>query len=289
VNTVVVLALTGLGLAALYFLVACGLSLVFGLADVLNFAHGLMLTAGAYATWWASATAPGGFPAALGCGVAAGTLTAVAIELVIVRRLYGRPVDQVLATVGLSLAGVAAVQAAWGTDPRTFPAPAWTQRVVRLGGSALPANRLLLIAGAAAVLAALAITLRYSRFGLIIRAGVENREMVTALGIDVRIAFTGVFALSGAVAGLAGGLGGTYFGAITPDQGSSLLVFAIIIVVIGGLASITGTAVAALLVGLVQQFVNYYAAPGVGDISVLALLAVILILRPQGIAGRRLA
>ena len=110
--------------------------------------------------------------------------------------------------------------------------------------------------------------------------------MVTALGIDVRTAFTLVFAVGGALAALAGALGGVYLGSISPGQGTSLLIFAFIVVVIGGMSSITGTAVAAVLVGLVQQYANYYAASGVGDLSVVLLLAVVLLVRPAGLTAK---
>ncbi|GAB3797964.1 hypothetical protein GCM10027605_08800 [Micromonospora zhanjiangensis] len=126
-STLVLLTVTGLGLAALYFLVASGLSLVFGLADVLNFAHGLFLSVGAYATWWAAGNLPGagadgfGFVLAVAFGVLAGAVVAMLVELVMIRPLYARPIEQVLVTVGLSLAGVALLQATWGADPRSFP------------------------------------------------------------------------------------------------------------------------------------------------------------------------
>jgi branched-chain amino acid transport system permease protein len=110
--------------------------------------------------------------------------------------------------------------------------------------------------------------------------------MVTALGIDVRKAFTLVFAIGGAAAALAGALGGVYFGSVSPAQGGSLLIFAFIVVVIGGMGSVVGSAYAAVAVGLLQQFVNYYGTAGLGDICVVALLAIVLLVRPQGIAGR---
>jgi branched-chain amino acid transport system permease protein len=292
VSTIVLLALTGLGLAALYFLVASGLSLVFGLADVLNFAHGLFLSVGAYATWWASAHVPGagatglGFVVSVAFGVIAGAVVAVLVELVMIRPLYSRTIEQVLVTVGLSLAGVALLQATWGADPRPFPRPKWTQQVTPVLGAKVPNSGILLIVAAVLVLAALLAFLRYTRFGLVIRAGVENREMVTALGIDVRKAFTLVFAIGGAAAALAGALGGVYFGSVSPGQGGSLLIFAFIVVVIGGLGSVVGSAYAAVAVGLLQQFVNYYGTSGAGDICVVALLAIVLLLRPQGIAGK---
>ena len=291
-TTIVLLAVTGLGLAALYFLVASGLSLIFGLMGVLNFAHGAFLTIGAYGTWWAAEHLPGaggsgwGFLLSVAFGVAVGTVVAALIELLLIRPLYQRHIEQVLVTVGLSLALVALVRAIWGADPRPFPRPEWTHRTTTLLGAHVPNDRFLLIATAVVVLVAVLAFLRFTRFGLIIRAGVENRTMVTALGIDVRKAFTLVFALGGAFAALAGALGGVYLGSISPGQGTSLLIFAFIVVVIGGMSSITGAAAAAVLVGLVQQFANYYLASGVGDLSVVLLLAVVLLTRPGGLTAR---
>jgi branched-chain amino acid transport system permease protein len=273
----------------MYFLIASGLSLIYGLMGVLNFAHGAFLTIGSYATWYTEtklggiSVAPRFVLAAL-VGLAVGTVFAALVELVLIRPLYARPTDQVLVTVGLSLAGVALLQSVWGVDPRPFPRPAWTSRVIGVLGASVPADRFLLIGVAGAVLVALLAFLRFTRYGLIIRAGVENRDMVSALGINVRTAFTLVFAMGGALAGLAGVLGGMYFGSVSPGQGASLLIFAFIVVVIGGLGSVTGSAVAAVAVALVQQFVNYYGAAGAGDVSVVALLAVVLLLRPSSSA-----
>jgi branched-chain amino acid transport system permease protein len=289
-STIALLTLTGLGLAGLYFLVASGLSLVFGLADVLNFAHGLFLSVGAYATWWAAGNVPGagsggwGFVLAVSFGVAAGAVVAALVELVLIRPLYRRTIEQVLVTVGLSLAGVALLQAIWGADARPFPRPQWTQQVTRILGAAVPNGSLLLIIAAVVVLLSLLAFLRFTRIGLVIRAGVEDRSMVTALGIDVRKAFTLVFAIGGAAAALAGALAGVSFGSVSPGQGTSLLIFGFIVVVIGGMGSVTGSAVAAVAVGLLQQFVNYYVS-GLGDICVVALLAAVLLVRPQGLAS----
>jgi branched-chain amino acid transport system permease protein len=283
-STVVLLTLTGLGLAALYFLIASGLSLVFGLAGVLNFAHGLFLSVGAYATW--SVAGSWGLLPAILLGVAAAAATGALVELVLIRPLYTRHTEQVLVTVGLSLAGVALLQSVWGADARVFPRPAWTSEVIGVAGAQVPADRFLLIGAAVLVLAGLLAFLRYTRYGLIIRAGVENRAMVSALGIDVRNAFTLVFAIGGALAGLAGILGGMYFSAVSPGQGASLLIFAFIVVVIGGLGSVAGAAGAAVAVGLLQQFVNYYGTAGAGDVSVVVLLAAVLLFRPAGLAGK---
>jgi len=282
-STIVLLAVTGLGLAALYFLVASGLSLVFGLADVLNFAHGLFLSVGAYATWLAADHMP--IEPAIAVGVAVGALSAVLVELVMIRPLYRRTIEQVLVTVGLSLAGVALLQAVFGADPRPFPRPGWASGVVDVAGALVPVDRFVLIGSAIAVFLGLMAFLKWTRYGLIVRAGVENREMVTALGIDVRKAFTLVFAIGGAAAALAGALAGIHLGTVSPATGSSLLIFAFIVVVIGGMGSVPGSALAAVAVGLLQQFVNYYGTAGAGDICVVALLAIVLLVRPKGLAA----
>jgi len=276
-STLILLTLTGLGLGALYFLIASGLSLIFGLMDVLNFAHGALVTAGAYAAWRLTGHLP--FVVAVVVAVAVGAALAAVIETVLIRPLYSRPKDQILVTVGLGLALPALVQGIWGADARQLAAPKSLTGTVSLLGANVPTDRFLLIAAALVVLAALKLFLGRTRYGLVVRAGVEDRAMVTALGIDVRRAFTLVFAVGGALAGLAGALGGVYFGSVSPNQGTSLLVFGFVVVVIGGLGRTDGVALAAAAVGLIQQFTNYYAASGLGDLAAVAILAVVLLAR----------
>lgn len=295
-STFVLLLATGLGLSGLYFLIASGLSLTYGLMRILNFAHGTFLTVGAYTSWWISQRLP--LPptwrllvAVFGC-LLAGAVVATAVEIVLIRPLYRRHVEQVLVTVGLALAFTALVQGTFGADPKTFPAPGWTQGVVHLAGAAVPTSRLLTIAAALLVFGAIGAFLRLSRWGLIVRAGVENRSMVTALGIDVQRAFTLVFAIGGVAAALGGAMGAVFFGNIDPERGTATLIFAFIVIVIGGLGSFAGSAIAAVLVGLVQQFLNYYASvylgfSAAGDLGVVLLLAAVLLARPQGLLGRR--
>jgi len=287
-STFFLLTVTGLGLGALYFLIASGLSLIYGLMGVLNFAHGAFLTVGAYAAWWTESQLDGlstlpqfliGSLVGLAVGAAVGGL----VEVFLIRPLYQRHIEQVLVTVGLALALTALVQAIWGNDARPVPVPAWTQEATTILGASIPNDRWLEIAVAALVLVGLELFLAKTRYGLIIRAGVENRAMVTALGIDVRRAFTLVFAIGGTAAALAGILANVYFGTVDPARGTSLLIFAFIVVVIGGLGSIRGTAVAAVVVGLVQQYANYYASSGLGDLSVVLLLGIVLLIRPGGL------
>ena len=291
VSTFVLLSVTGLGLGAMYFLVASGLSLIYGLMGVLNFAHGAFLTVGAYGSWWAQGRldAIGSvalrFVVAALVGLAVGAVVAVLVELVLIRPLYRRHIEQVLVTVGLSLALTALVGGIWTQTQQLYLAPAWLTETTSIFGAAIPNDRFLEIGAALAVLLGLLAFFRYTRYGLIVRAGVENRAMVTALGIDVRRAFTLVFAIGGVAAALAGILSGVYFGGIDPARGTHLLIFAFIVVVIGGLGSILGSAAAAVIVGLLQQYANFYASSGVGDIAVVLLLALVLLVRPGGLSG----
>ena len=290
-STFVLLTITGLGLGALYFLIASGLSLIYGLMGVLNFAHGAFLTVGAYAMWFTESKIGGVDPVLLryliaaAVGLAVGAAVGAVVEVVLIRPLYNRHIEQVLVTVGLALALTALVQAIWGNDARNIAFPVWLRRTTDVFGASIPNDRWIEIAAAALVLVALELFLRRTRYGLIIRAGVENRAMVTALGIDVRRAFTLVFAIGGVAAALAGVLSGVYFGTVDPARGTSLLIFAFIVVVIGGLGSLQGTAVSAVVVGLIQQYANYYASSGLGDLSVVLLLGIVLLIRPSGLSG----
>jgi branched-chain amino acid transport system permease protein len=223
--------------------------------------------------------------------MAVGAALGVLVEVVFIRPLYRRPVEQVLVTVGLALSLGALVYGIWGADPKIFTVPDWMVDTTTILGANIPNDRFVEIGVAAVVLVGLMVFLRYTRVGLIIRAGVENRAMVQALGIDVRRTFTLVFALGGSLAALAGVLSGVYFGNVDPTRGTTLLIFAFIVVVIGGFGSIEGSAVAAVAVGLVQQYANYYAADwldwsGAGDVAVMLLLASVLLLRPEGLSPK---
>ncbi len=290
-STFVLLTLTGLALAAMYFLLAAGLSLIFGLMDVLNFAHGAFFTWGAYAAWWTigrvgqgAGGSTGAFLVGLVVATFAVALLAALVEVGLLRPLYRRPIYQVLVTLGAGLALSQLTSVIWRPDALRFPQPGWLAATSTVLGARVPNNRFLLIAAALTVLGGMLLFLRRTRYGLIVRAGAENREMVQALGIDVDRAFTLVFALGGALAGLGGVFGAAYFGAITPTFGSVNLIFAFIVVVIGGLGSVTGSALAAVVIGLAQQFGNYYTS-WAGDFVVVLLLAVVLLVRPRGLLG----
>lgn len=286
-SSFVLMTVTGLGLAALYFMVASGLSLIFGLMHVLNFAHAAFLTLGGYTSWLVS-NATGSFTT----GVIAGMVVAAALgaltETGLLRRMHGDHVPQVLLTVGLLLAFTALVRAIFGSDAREVGKPHWMDQITVLFGARIPNKWFLVIGLAVIVYLAMTMFLTRTRYGLVVRAGVENRAMVTALGIDVRRAFTLVFAIGAALAALAGSLVTVVYNVVSPEQGMTLLIFAFIVVIIGGLGSFHGSALAALLVGLLQQYANFYALAGTGDLVVVLLLAGVLLTRPQGLLGRSL-
>ena len=293
-STFIAITISGLALGAVYFLIASGLSLIYGLMDVLNFAHGVFLTLGAYAGWAVAAHLPRlGFAGVVVAAAAAGAAVAAATEVLLIRPLYGRPISQILVTIGLDLALVGLLEGGFGSDSLSIAVPAWLASVTAIGGERIPNGDFLALGAGLAVLGALAWFLRRTRYGMIIRAGAENRDMVRALGIDVGRAFTVVFAVGGAAAGLAGLLNSVVFSGalVNPTQGDQLLIFAFIVVVIGGLGSITGSAIAAVLVGLIQVYVTFYAGTGaglaqLGNVSVVLVLAVVLLVRPRGLLGR---
>ena len=287
-SIIVLLLITGVGLGALYFLVASGLSLIYGLMGVLNFAHGSFLTLAGFIGWEVGRRVGdgtwGGLLVGMLVGVVVGAVVAALTELLFIRPLYNRHIEQVLVTVGLGLASVALFEGIWGTDPIQIRLPGWLGETTNVLGANIPNDRWLLIGAAIAVLLLIVLFLQRTSYGLVIRAGVENRTMVTALGIDVRRAFTIVFAIGGAAAGLGGVLASVYYGQVSAHQGTSLLIFAFIVTVIGGLGSLTGAAIASVLVAVIQQFANFYG--GWGDFAVVLALALVLLFRPTGLMGK---
>ncbi|GAA1850991.1 branched-chain amino acid ABC transporter permease [Pseudonocardia ailaonensis] len=294
-NAFLVILVTALGLGGLYFLLASGLSLIFGLMDVLNLAHGAFFGIGGYAAWIVMDSLGVvdslalRFLVSVVVAVAAGLLAGFVIEKVLVARSYGDHLAQILLTLGLGFALNGLLAGLFTYSPRSLPQPEWLAATSALGGAQIPNSRLVIIVVAAVVFLGMIGFLRYTRHGLIIRAGAENRQMVRALGIDVRRSFTLVFALGGALACLGGALGAVFFNGVTPTLGQNMLIFSFIVVIIGGLGSVPGTAVAAVLVALVQQFTNFYANTGLGDLAIVVLLVGTLLVRPQGLLGRKAA
>jgi len=289
-STFLLILITGIGLGALYFLVASGLSLIYGLMGVLNFAHGSFLTIGAFTGLWVSTKV---FPnpttwtfiaAMIAGGIAAG-LFALLMEQLVIKRLYNRHIDQALVTVGVALV-VTALLGGWsGNDTRFLPTPLLFMKAITIGDAIIPVDRFIYIGVAAILLIAMLSVLKFTRIGLIIRAGVENRSMVTALGINVRLAFSTVFFIGGFAAGVGGVLISVFSYGVSPLMGGSWLIYGFIVVVVGGLGSVTGSAIAAMLIGITNQFANYYLT-GLGDFVVVLILATVLLTKPSGLLGK---
>lgn len=290
-NNFVLISISGLGLGSLYFLLAAGLSLIFGLMRVLSFAHGSFLAAGGFAAWLVmqsvATTSTLVLVGGILLGIAVGGLLALVTEVAIIRPLKGKQLEQLLATVGLGLALVALLAGIWGPDERLVPRPGWLTATTALGGTAIPNSRFLIIGSAAVVLISIKLFMSRTKYGLIIRAGVENGEMVSALGINVKRSFTLVFVAGGMLAGLGGALAGSYYGGISPYLGDQMLIFSFIVLIIGGLGSIEGAAIAAVVLGLSQSLTNFYVANGIGDLLVVVLLVATLLVRPQGLLGQK--
>ncbi|MDT0276203.1 branched-chain amino acid ABC transporter permease [Blastococcus goldschmidtiae] len=290
-STFVLIVVTSLGLAGLYFLLAAGLSLIFGLMNVLNLAHGAFFGIGGYAAWLTMdrlevvSSLGLRFLVAVLVAAVVGLVVGALVERLLIARSYDNHLGQILLTIGLGFALVALLGGVFSYDAQPLVQPAWFGQTTELLGARIPNSRLLILAVAVVLLAALLLFLAKTRHGLVIRAGVENRSMVEALGIDVSRSFTLVFALGGLLAAVGGALGAVYFNGISPALGTTQLIFAFIVVVIGGLGSVTGTALSAVVVALTQQLINFYGAPGLGDIAVVGLLAAVLLLRPQGLLG----
>lgn len=289
-STFLLILITGVGLGALYFLVASGLSLIYGLMGVLNFAHGSFLTIGAFTGLWISTKV---FPnpttwtfiiEMIAGGIAAGSF-ALLMEQLVINRLYNRHIDQALVTVGVALVVTALLGGWFGNDGRFFPTPQWFMKAVTIGDAIIPVDRFVYIGVAAILLIAMLSILKFTRIGLIIRAGVENRSMVTALGINVRLAFSTVFFIGGFAAGVGGVLISVFSYGVSPLMGGSWLIYGFIVVVVGGMGSITGSAIAAMLIGITNQFANYYLT-GLGDFVVVIILAAVLITKPSGLLGK---
>lgn len=298
-STFLSLTIAGVSLGALFFLVAAGLSLIFGLMGVLNFAHGSFFLWGAY-VWYAVFTRSNNFWFALLVAFVTGGVLGILTERIFIRTLYQRPLSQILVTLGLGLVLNQLVVAIWGQLPQyPNPIPGLSGNI-QLGDVSVTSYRLFGIAVGAVALVAVWALLRYTRVGLIVRAGVENPAMVQALGINVGIVFLGVFALGSALAALGGAVYGPWVDAVTPDMGQTVLLTAIIIVVLGGLGSFLGSAIGALVIGLAQEYVPYYVGQlalhnatftsyvsSAASLISLVLLVAILLIRPQGILGSK--
>jgi branched-chain amino acid transport system permease protein len=293
-STWLTLTVAGLAMGLLIFIMSSGLTLVFGLMDVMNFAHGLFIALGAYVAasmvrLLGAAAGADSFlenlaavvPAMLAAAAAAGLL-GLFFERVIIRPVYGQHLKQILITTGGMIVAEQLIHVIWGPDLLPLPRPATLRGSFLVGDMAIEKYRLAAVAIGLAVFAGMLLLLNRTKIGLLIRAGVENREMVEAMGYRIRRLFVGVFVAGSALAGLGGALWGMYQESVTVSIGASMMVLIFIVIIIGGLGSIGGCFAGAVLVGLVANYVGYL-APKVALGSNILLMVLILLWRPQGL------
>jgi branched-chain amino acid transport system permease protein len=275
----------GLLVGSYYIILALGLSLIFSLGGVVNLAHGAFYALGAYFAYEVNRRL--GFFGALALSPIAIGLIGMAIETLFIRRLYREdPALTLLFTFGLALATEQSLRLIWGATGLPFALPDAFRGVLLLGDFLYPYYRLFVLAVAAIAVTGIWLLLHKTPFGMIVRAGVSDPEMVRALGISLRPVLTAVFGLGIALAGLAGVLSAPLAG-IQPAMGTEILTAAFVVVVIGGLGSFWGVVYAGLLVGVVRGL-TVFLYPPAAEASMYALMVLVLLLRPHGLMGERL-
>lgn len=295
--------LNGMGYGLMLFLLAAGLTLVFGIMDVMNLAHGSLFMGGAYVAAQAHVHS-GSFTAALVIAVVVTVMAALLLEVLLMRRLYGRDhLAQVLATFGVILVADDLVKMVWGPSPMMAPTPAALAGPVQLmPGLPYPAYRLLILGAGLLVAQGLYLLVNHTRVGMRVRAGASDRPMAELMGVRVGRIFNGVFLLGAALAALAGGLMGPIM-AVQVGMGESILIPALVVIVIGGIGSVRGAFVASLLVGLVDTIGRAFLpmllratlppstaadlGPLFAEIAMYALMAIVLSFRPTGLFAAR--
>ena len=290
----VTLTIAGLAMGMMIFIMASGLTLVFGLMDVLNFGHGAFVTVGAFTATlvllpmqgWMQADSVLLNLAALALAVALAMLVTGllgwAFERVIIMPVYGQHLKQILITMGGMIVAEQMIHVIWGPDQIPLPLPTSFRGAILIGDAAIEKYRLIAVAVGLVVFAAMFLVLNRSKVGLLIRAGVENGEMVEALGYRIRRLFVGVFVAGSALAGLGGVLWGLYKEMLTAAMGSEIMVLVFIVIIIGGLGSVGGCFIGALLVALVANYAGFL-VPKIALASNILLMVAILLWRPQGL------
>ena len=293
-STWLTLTVAGLAMGMIIFIIASGLTLVFGLMDVLNFGHGVFIALGAFVATsvlgsmsdWTSSTElwrnlVAVFPAMLVAMAVAGAL-GLAFERFIVRPVYGQHLKQILITMGGMIVGEELMKVIWGPTQIPLPLPEAMRGSLLLGDAAVEKYRLVAVAVGLTVFAAQIWTLSRTKVGLLIRAGVQDREMVESLGYRIGRLFVGVFVSGSALAGLGGVMWGLYQQSVTPQMGAQLNVLIFIVIIIGGLGSTGGALIGALLVGLMANYTGFL-IPKAALFSNIALMVAILMWRPRGV------
>jgi branched-chain amino acid transport system permease protein len=276
--------LNGLTLAALYFLVASGFTLVFGLMRNVNLAHGSLYLLGAYIGFVVGDTT-GSWFLAVAAGFAAAALVGLVMQVAVFRFMQGQDLRQTMVTIGLSIVLADIMLWIWGAQIYTFDPPELLYGSTRLPVvKGYPTYRLVVLATSVVIGVLLWWFLNRTRVGMMIRAGVDDRAMLAASGVNVQLVFAITFAIGAGMAGFAGVVGGTAL-SISPGEDTRYLLASLVVVIVGGMGSIVGAAVGALLIGLAEQFGLAY-APTYGVVFTFVVMVLVLAFRPQGILGR---
>jgi branched-subunit amino acid ABC-type transport system permease component len=279
-------ALNGLSYGVLLFLLSVGLTLIFGMLDVINLAHGSFYMLGAYAGLATLAVTGNFWLATLVAPLAVGGIGAL-MERTCLRPLYRRsPLDQVLLTFGFIYLFEDLVKWIWGGKIRSISPPDVFSKSVTVLGATVPSYRLFMIAFGLAMAVALWLLIERTRLGAIIRAGVFDTEMAAGMGINIDRVFTGVFAFGAALGGLSGVIAGPIQSA-SPPMGAGILIPALIVVVVGGLGSLKGSLVGSLIIGQAETFGKAW-LPGSSMVIIYVVMALVVLFRPQGLFGRAL-
>lgn len=275
--------LNGIQFGVMLFLMAAGLTLVFGIMNLINLTHGSLYMAGAFLAA-ALVPATGNFVLSVAIAVAVTGVLGAVIETAVLRHFYGRGhLDQVLVTFGLILVFNETTRLIWGPVPVPLPLPDYLAGSVELfAGVRYPTFRLAILVVGVVVAVALYAVVAHTRAGMWVRAGASNRSMASALGVDVQLVFSMVFAVGAALAGLAGIVAGPIF-AVQVGMGEPILILAFVVTVIGGIGSIRGALLAALIIGIVDTFGRVLLPPALGSMVIFILMAAILAWRPQGL------
>jgi branched-subunit amino acid ABC-type transport system permease component len=277
-------ALNGLSFGALLFILASGLSLVFGMMDVVNLAHGAFYMLGAYVAL-SVVQLTGSFWIAMLAAPLVLAVLGLVIEPLLLRRLRGRHLDQVLLTIGVSLVIVDLIGQLWGREVRSLSAPPGLDGSVTLIGGVYPVYRLFVIGFGVVLAAAMAVVYRRTRIGMLIRAGVEDAQMLGALGIDTDRLFASTFATGAALAGLAGVIAAPVFGVQPGMDTDPGLLYSLVVVVVGGLGTLSGAVAGSLLIGPADTF-GKVLFQDVALAVIFAIVALVLLLKPTGLLGR---
>jgi branched-chain amino acid transport system permease protein len=297
--TYLTLTVAGFSLGMLIFLIASGLTLIFGLMDVLNLAHAAFFAFGAYAGytvlalfnsfgWIETASLSSSLfylIAALCAAGGVGALLGVATEKMVIKKVYGDHLMQLLVTVGVSFVIVEILKIIWGVNDEVVPVPRGFQDSFIIYGVFVEYFRVIAIIVGVGVFATLQFFLKKTKIGLIVRAGVENREIVKTTGYDINRIFTSIFAVGAALAAIGGTMMAIFNQAVDPGMGDQFLIFALIVVIIGGMGSVTGSFIGAIIVGLSFNYVAFLVPKMALGVNFM-IMAIILLIRPKGLFGK---